>query len=118
MKSDLARAGIAACVAALAFAGKAQATEGYILGGYGAIQTSLSGAGVANSSDAMSMTLHPAGLVDVDRQFDLGLSLFAPTRSYDATGTLFVAPGSHDSSIPLFLMPNAAYSQAPVTAKY
>ncbi len=57
------------------------------------------------------MTLNPAGLVDVDRQFNLGLSLFASTRSYDATGTLFVAPGVQNSSIPLFVLPNAAYSQ-------
>ncbi len=59
----------------------------------------------------MSTTLNPAGLVDVDRQFNLGVSFFSPTRSYDATGTLFVAPGVQNSSIPLFVLPNAAYSQ-------
>jgi long-chain fatty acid transport protein len=101
----------AVCAFALAATDGAKATEGYILGGYGATQASLSGAGVANSTDAMAMTLNPAGLVDVDRQFQIGLSLFAPTRSYDASGTLFVAPGNHDSSIPYFLMPNVAYSQ-------
>ena len=96
---------------ALAAASGAKATEGYFLGGYGATQTSLSGAGVANPTDAMSMTLNPAGLVDVDRQFQFGVSLFFPTRGYDATGTVFVAPGDHNSSIPLFLVPNVAYSQ-------
>ena len=101
----------AVCALVLAAATGARATEGYFLGGYGPTQASLSGAGVANSTDAMAMTLNPAGLVDVDRQFQIGLSLFAPTRSYDATGTLFVAPGNHDSSIPYFLMPNVAYSQ-------
>ncbi len=89
----------------------ARATEGYFLAGYGATQTSLAGAGVANSTDAMAQTLNPAGLVDVDREFQLGLSLFAPTRGYDASGTVFVAPGSPNSSIPVFLLPNAAYSQ-------
>src|SRR5208337_1751934 len=101
----------AVCSLALIAANGAKATEGYILGGYGATQTGLSGAGVANSTDAMSMTLNPAGLVDVDRQFNFGVSLFAPVRSYDATGTLFVAPGVQNSSIPLFILPNAAYSQ-------
>ena len=99
------------CSLALIAASGAKATEGYFLGGYGATQTSLSGAGVANSTDAMSMTLNPAGLVDVDRQVNLGASLFFPTRGYDATGTGFVAPGDHNSSIPLFLIPHAAYSQ-------
>jgi long-chain fatty acid transport protein len=89
----------------------ARATEGYFLAGYGASQTSLAGAGVANSTDAMAQTLNPAGLVDVDREFQLGLSLFSPTRGYDASGTVFVAPGSQNSSIPVFLLPNAAYSQ-------
>ncbi len=101
----------AACALALTAASGAKATEGYFLGGYGATQTALSGAGVANPTDAMSITLNPAGLVDVDREFQLGLSLFAPTRGYDATGTAFVAPGDHNSSMPLFLIPNAAYSQ-------
>jgi long-chain fatty acid transport protein len=102
---------LAACALASTVAGGAKAAEGYILGGYGVTQTSLRGAGVANSTDAMSMTLNPAGLVEIDRQFNLGVSLFAPTRSYDATGTLFVAPGEQNSSIPLFVLPNVAYSQ-------
>ncbi len=89
----------------------ARATEGYFLGGYGATQASLSGAGVANPTDAMSMTLNPAGLVDIDQQFQFGLSLFAPWRGYDASGTAFVAPGDHGSNIPLFVIPNIAYSQ-------
>ncbi len=59
----------------------------------------------------MSLTLNPAGLVNVDLQFQLGLSLFWPTRGYDGSGTIFVAPGNQNSSIPLFLMPNVAYSQ-------
>ena len=104
----------AAGVLALA-AGGAQATEGYFLGGYGATQTGLAGAGVANSTDAMSLSLNPAGLVDVGQQFNIGLSFFAPSRGYDATGTAFVAPGAHTSSNPLFLIPNMAYS-SPIDA--
>ena len=105
------RIGIAALTLAFIGSGGARATEGYFLGGYGATQTGLAGAGVANSTDAMSLTLNPAGLVDVDRQLNIGLSFFGPDRGYDASGTGFIAPGSHSSSIPLFLIPNVAYSQ-------
>lgn len=68
----------AICALVLTATTDAGATEGYFFDGYGATQTALSGAGVANSTDAMAMTLNPAGLVNVDRQFQLGASLFFP----------------------------------------
>ncbi len=102
---------IAACLTVVSFAGgAAQATEGYFQYGYGARQGALGGAGVADSRDAMSLSLNPAGLVDVGRQFQVGASLFAPFRSYDATGAGFVARGSHDSNSNYFVVPNLAYS--------
>jgi len=91
--------------------GAAQATEGYFQYGYGARQGGLAGAGVADSRDAMSISLNPAGLVDVPREFQLGGSLFMPYRSYSATGTAFIAPGTFDSKDNLFPVPNIAYSQ-------
>ena len=90
--------------------GEAQATEGYFQYGYGARQGALAGAGVADSRDAMSLSLNPAGLVDVGRQFQIGASLFMPYRSYTATGTGFIAPGSFDSGSNYFVVPNIAYS--------
>ena len=90
--------------------GTAQATDGYFQYGYGARQSALGGAGVADSRDAMALSLNPAGLVDVDRQLQLGVSLFLPYRSYTATGTVFVAPGSYDSKGNIFPVPNMAYS--------
>lgn len=102
---------LAVCLTVVSFAGgAAQATEGYFQYGYGARQGALGGAGVADSRDAMSLSLNPAGLVDVGRQFQAGASLFAPFRSYNATGTGFVAPGSHDSDTNYFVVPNFAYS--------
>jgi long-chain fatty acid transport protein len=89
---------------------KAQATEGYLQYGYGARQGALAGAGVADSRDAMALSLNPAGLVDVDRQWQFGLSLFMPYRSYTATNTLFTAPGKFDSSENIFVIPNIAYN--------
>jgi len=95
--------------------GQAQATEGYFQYGYGARQGALAGAGVADSRDAMSLSLNPAGLVDVGREFQFGASLFAPFRGYDASGPGFVAPGGSsgtiDSTNNYFIVPNIAYSQ-------
>lgn len=107
---------IALCATVISFAaGAAQATEGYFQYGYGARQSALGGAGVADSRDAMSLSLNPAGLVDVGRQLQVGASLFMPYRSYSATGTAFVAPGSYDSKDNIFAIPNFAYS-SPIDA--
>lgn len=99
--------------------GVAQATEGYFQHGYGARQQALGGAGVADSRDAMALSLNPAGLVDVGRQFQLGGSLFVPFREYTATGAGFVAPGGSsgtiESSSNYFAVPNIAYS-SPIDA--
>jgi long-chain fatty acid transport protein len=89
----------------------AHATDGYFQYGYGARQEALGGAGVADSRDAMSLSLNPAGLVDAGNQLQLGAALFAPFRSYDATGTMLVAPGSYDSRSNYFAVPNMAYSR-------
>lgn len=102
---------IVICVTAISLAGSgAQATEGYFQYGYGARQAALGGAGVADSRDAMSLSLNPAGLVDAGRQLQIGGALFAPFRSYGATGTALVAPGSFDSKSNYFVVPNIAYS--------
>ena len=103
-------------------AGEAQATEGYFQYGWGARQGGLGGAGVADSRDAMSLSLNPAGLVDVDNQFQAGASVFAPFRGYTATATGFIAPGAFgsgtiDSSNNYFVVPNLAYS-SPIDADF
>ena len=83
-------------------------------------RAALGGAGVADSRDAMSLSLNPAGLVDVDNQFQVGASLFVPFRGYTATTTGFIAPGAFgsgtiDSSNNYFVVPNLAYS-SPIDA--
>lgn len=88
----------------------AWSTEGYFQLGFSPIQNALGGAGVANSEDAMSMALNPAGIVDIGRQFQLGAALFMPYRGYSASGGGYVAPGTIESSNNLFVMPNMAYS--------
>jgi long-chain fatty acid transport protein len=106
--------GIAAVALAAATASfvpdKALATEGYFLTGYGAVQKSLAGAGVANPEDATTLSLNPAGLVSVGRQFNGAMTTFLPTRSYTATGTGFIAPGTVQSDHIIFPIPSVAYS--------
>lgn len=102
---------IAVCMTAIAFAGTAQATDGYFQYGYGARQGALGGAGVADSRDAMALSLNPAGIVNVGRQLQIGASVFAPFRDYTATGTALVAPGSYESNGNFFVVPNIAYSK-------
>lgn len=94
----------------------AWSTEGYFQLGFSPVQNALGGAGVANSEDAMSMALNPAGLVGIGQQFQIGGALFMPYRGYAATTTGFIAPGNGnsgtvDSANNLFVMPNMAYSR-------
>lgn len=88
----------------------AQATEGYFSHGFGVINSALAGAGVADSKDAMSIAINPAGLVDVGTQFNGGVTIFGPFREYTATGTGFIAPGTIESSSNIFAIPNLGYS--------
>lgn len=87
----------------------AGATEGYFQHGFGARQQGLAGAGVADSRDAMALSLNPAGIVGIGRQFQAGLSIFMPYRGYEAAGTILVAPGQIDSTSNFFGVPNMAY---------
>jgi long-chain fatty acid transport protein len=104
-------AGAAAFLALASFAaGEAQATDGYFQYGYGARQGGLGGAGVADSRDAMALSLNPAGLVDVGRQWQFGASVFMPYRGYTATSTNITSPGKFDSKDDIFAIPNIAYN--------
>ncbi len=103
---------LATSILASLWASAALATEGDGLAGFGATQTALSGSDVADTTDAMSLALNPAGLVDAGQQFDFGLSLFSPQRGYTTNGaTGFVAPEGATSRNSLFPIPNIAYSQ-------
>lgn len=108
--NKLIAASIGAALAGSVLAVPAQATEGYFSHGFGARNSALAGAGVADSRDAMAIAVNPAGLVDVGRQFTSATTLFSPNREYTATGTAFVAPGSVDSSNTLFAIPNMGYN--------
>ncbi len=94
----------------------AQATEGYFMPGYSAIQKAQAGTGVANPEDAMTLATNPAGLTSVGEELEIDISLFSPDRKYDATGPGFVAPGGMSSGSvasrnKFFLVPGVALSQ-------
>lgn len=101
--------GTVAISALLMTATAAQATEGYFQLGFGPRQNAVGGAGVADSRDAMSMALNPAGIAGMGEEVQLGGALFMPFRGYDASGTGLIAPGSVDSNSNIFAMPNVAY---------
>src|SRR5271165_7194634 len=91
-------------------ASPACATEGYFVEGVSARDLGLAGAGSADAKEALTIANNPAGLVDVGRQFNADLSIFAPSRQYDASGTVLVAPGTVESGRDVFVFPALAYS--------
>ena len=97
---------VAGCMAT----GQAQATEGYFSHGFGARNSALGGAGVADSRDAMAIAVNPAGIVNAGRQFQGAITGFSPIRGYTATGPGFVAPGNVESNREFFPIPNMVYS--------
>lgn len=97
--------------------GESMATEGYFQHGYGARNKALAGAGVADTRDATAVAVNPAGLVHVDDQLNMAVSVFSPRREYigGAPGVGFPFPGfapvgEVDSSSNYFLIPNMARS--------
>lgn len=107
----LAASAAVAAGAAIA-ASPASATEGYFQHGYGARQSALAGAGVADSNDAMALSLNPAGIVDAPHEMQLGVSVFSPRRSFTGSGgPSFTPAGEVESGWDYFPVPNFAYSQ-------
>ncbi len=104
-------AGLSAMALSAGAISVAHATDGYFVEGVSAREQALGGAGMANPADALTTANNPAGLVDVGRQFNGALSLFAPTRGYDASGTFLTAPGNVNSFRDVFVIPTLGYSQ-------
>ena len=90
--------------------GAAHATNGYFKHGYGVKSMGMAGGGVAFANNsAMIIATNPAGIADVDNQFNAEISLFRPERGYEQTGT---SAASADSDSERFFIPGlaAAYS--------
>ena len=108
--------GAAGALAAAFFAAlPALATEGYVSHGYGAVNKSMAGAGVATGFDAMSQATNPASLALVETQLTIDLSVLSLGQSYEVTGNpsndpgpppaFGLGPGSFDSDRSLFYIP-------------
>ena len=117
-KSTLTSAALAVLAIAALSLSPAQATEGYFSHGYGAVNKSMAGAGVATGFDAMSQATNPAALTLVEPQFTADLSIFSPLRSYEVAGAASGCPfpcfplaeGSFDSTRNYFFIPSMAGS--------
>ncbi len=122
---------VVALAVAAGTAGPAAATEGYFSHGYGAVNKSMAGAGVALSMDAMSQAINPASLTGVESQFTADMSVFSPHRDYSVTGNpsggdcgggpgscFGLTAGSFDSDRNYFPIPGMAgsYTIDPVSA--
>ncbi|MEF3366122.1 outer membrane protein transport protein [Methylocystis sp. 9N] len=92
--------------------GSSFGADGYFLIGYGPRQKALAGAGAADQRDAMALSVNPAGIVGLERQFQLGLTAINGDRGYRTTGfPRVLAPGEVRSGRPWFAVPNSGYVQ-------
>lgn len=93
-------------------AGAAVAADGYFMIGYGPRSKALGGAGTADQRDAMAIAANPAGIVGLERQFQLGMTVVNGERGYYTSGVpLVVTPGYVESGRPWFPIPNGGYVQ-------
>ena len=67
-------------------ASSAFATNGMRMIGFGPVQRSMGGIGVASSFDAASVITNPAGIADLKGRIDFGASYFAPTVKHEGVG--------------------------------
>lgn len=108
----------AAALLALSAWTSAHATNGYFAHGYSVAQQALGGAGTAYASDALAVSINPAGIALVGNRFDLNVGGFQPERWYRAgargagagPGIFTVDPGTVHSSHERFMIPAMAYS--------
>ena len=84
VRSDKVLAAVAAVVA-MAAAGSAHATNGYLTHGVGTKSKAVAGSGVADPQEVAIVASNPAGIAFVGERLELGLGAFAPMRDYRTT---------------------------------
>ena len=92
------------------FGSIAQATNGYLMDGYGVKSLGVAGVGVALPQDALAAASNPAGTALIGNRFDIGVTLFAPEYNADIVGNGFGANGHYGGSTKKFLIPELGYS--------
>src|SRR5579863_2126477 len=111
-------AGFPWVIAALLFAGIAQATNGYFTVGEGTKNLGVAGAGSADPEEVMIIATNPAGLAFVGERIEAGLGLFSPDRSYSTTaslanghgGAFTIGPNDINSGNKVFPIPYVAHN--------
>jgi long-chain fatty acid transport protein len=106
------RYSVCAFAAAAFFSSLAQATNGYLMDGYGVKSLGIAGAGIALPQDALAAATNPAGTALIGNRFDIGITLFAPEYGADIHGNGFGADGHYGGSTKKFLIPELGYSHA------
>ena len=108
-----------------AFSSAAMATNGYFTHGVGTESKGMAGTGVGSPTDmgGISVATNPALGVFADENWQIGLSIFSPMRSYEASAspaldysmltgepllTFTLSPGKHDSKNEAFPIPYIA----------
>ena len=96
------------------------ATNGYFMHGIGTKNKGMAGAGIAMPEDAISVANNPASALSNTGKYDVGLSVFSPSRHYETTesqangqcspmGCAFtIGPNDIDSDNKYFYIPNMA----------
>ncbi|MCL7751305.1 outer membrane protein transport protein [Guyparkeria hydrothermalis] len=99
----------AAVTGAVLATGTAHATNGYFKHGYGVKSMGMAGGGVAFANNsAMIIATNPAGLAEVDNQFNAELSWFRPERGYDQTSGQALQQGMNGFEPAPFTLPAAS----------
>jgi len=107
-----------AAVLAMAAAGSANATNGYLTHGVGTQSKGIAGSGVADPQEVAIVASNPAGIAFVGERLELGLAMFSPVRDYETSsslyegqgGTFTIGPNSIGSENELFFIPYVAKS--------
>ncbi len=95
------------------------ATNGYFTHGIGTKNKAMAGAGIAMPEDPIAIANNPAAALATTGKFDLGISVFSPSRSYQTTasqingnfGAFTIGPNDIESDNKTFFIPHAAGSR-------
>ena len=89
------------------------ATNGLFGLGYGARQVGIAGSGVAFPQDPLIAAINPAGVVFLDKQTEINLQYFSPSREYTTSGAgpgLPIPGPTVESDSESFIIPSAGFS--------
>lgn len=101
--------GLAGVIAALPVS--ASATDGYFQNGVSIRDKAMAGAGSADPETPLILAINPAGIAEIDSQFEVGISVFSPRREFTGSGDPGFTPlGTVTSGSKYFVLPTGAIS--------